>query len=338
METPKIQTSENLPLHEDSSPPADFSYEILNSPEMRAEYVRLTDELIRRMIEQGTEVAIFLDKSARPVAWMVNELWEQLAPPHDPLGQPYTRPEIKFLNIDREQWGAVIGRSEDSVGGISVDRIPGERIEELQSLYAPVAGHSKQEDETLLTDKKVLVVDEVRMSGDTLSMAEKILQRAFPDAAEIEGAYWMTSIAKRDSKSGATVGGKVPVWYSDETNRGRLVADRDTTKSSNSNSSRQRVGRYWLSATFRRPDESGRQLKHEVSLMADELRTHRLPYIPSTQWDDWTDPLEDRIERVSGLTLDEYIRLRKEATHGGELDMKELIELYTGYIQDKLAA
>ena len=52
-------------------------YRILLTPGQRAEFIHYTDGLIQEMTEQRTDVAIFLDKSARPVAWMVNELWDQ---------------------------------------------------------------------------------------------------------------------------------------------------------------------------------------------------------------------------------------------------------------------
>jgi hypothetical protein len=331
METSRF-LPEQLPTHQEAAlePEIEYEYKILNSPELRAKYITLTDGLICKLIQNKTDVAIFLDKSARPVAWLVKELWETLAPKDPDTGEIMPIPEMKFLNIDREQWGAITGRSEDRVGGINVSRIPSERIEELQDLYAPIAGSSQLGDKSLLTGKHVTVVDEVRMSGDTLKMAEKILQRAFPDAISVDGEYWMESLARRQSQTSAIIGGEVPVWYSDETVTGRLVANRDTTKSMASPSSRQRTGRYWLSARFRQPDQSGRKLKEEIKELSKDLKTNRILYMPSTLWDSNLEPVGDKIYRINDITIDEYIGLRKASDN-----KRQFIEMYSDYIKDK---
>lgn len=295
-------------------------YEILYSPEIRAEYLTLTDRLISRIVEKNTDVAIFLDKSARPVAWLMDELWDTLAPIDRDTGMPIEKPGIKFLNIDREQWGAIVGRSEEKEGGINIDLLPEERLRELRNLYAPIAGVSKKSDVSLLTDKNVLVIDEVKMSGDTLVMSEEILRKAFPDANDIDGFYWMYGNVQRDQKSAANIGTKLPVWYSDTVVTGRLVGNRDTTKSNKSNSSRQRVGRYWLSAPFRESDEQGRKLKQEVKQLADDLREHRMIYKPSPEWSESVEPIESRINRINGIALAEYVKLRQLAHDDGELN------------------
>ncbi|MBA3757987.1 hypothetical protein H0X09_03975 [Candidatus Saccharibacteria bacterium] len=293
-------------------------YEVLTTPELRAEYLRLTDGLICQMVDKGTDVAIFLDKSARPVAWMVNELWDVLAPSRDLSGEPLKKPEIKFLNIDREQWGAILGRSEDEVGGINVDNLPPKRLEELRDLYAPIKGHSDKEDQSLLSGKNVMVVDEVRVSGDTAEMAHKILAKAFPDAKHISKAYWMDGGVKGNDRTGVRTNTQLPVWYSDRETTGRLVGNRDTSRSGASNSSRQRTGKYWLSAPFREPDLKGRQLKREVYQLAEDLRNHKLLYMPSGSWEP-IEPVDDRIERINGIGIEQYIDLRRKSSSIGEL-------------------
>lgn len=299
-------------------------YEILYFPEMRVEYLRLTDELVAKLVEQETDVAIFLDKSARPVAWLVKELWSILAPLNPKTGEQFILPKIKFLNIDREQWGAILGRSEDKEGGISVDRMPPERLEELRQIYAPVKGVGKETDRSLLTGKRVMVVDELRQSGDTLEMAEKILRKAFPDAAEIRGNYWMPGRVIADPRSGARVGKGGPIWYSDTEVTGRLVGNRDTTKSLASNSTRQQMGRYWLSTPFRTPDLKGRQLKEEVKWLADDLYNHRLIYMPSLAWDaNDTESIDQRIQRINGISTQQFVELRRESNYGSGSDLNQ---------------
>jgi hypothetical protein len=306
------------------------TYEILNSPEMRAEYITYTDGLISRLAESETDVAIFLDKSARPVAWLVKEFWNTMAPVNKQTGQIMKMPEIKFLNIDREQWGPFIGRSEDRTGRIDVSRIFENDINNLRNVLAPIQGYSSEDDISLLSNKKIAVIDEVRTSGDTLKMSEGILKRAFPDAADIEGFYWMPKPAERDTKSGMLISGEVPVWYSDRVVTGRLVANRDENKSANSNSSRQRAGALWLSTNFKgEHDESGRQLKREVKRLAEDFKEHKIPYIHSPIWSSELEPLADRIARFDGLTLHEYAGLKREA---GESTAK-FIELFYDYYQ-----
>jgi hypothetical protein len=322
-----MESAPQVSYEADASSEPQVTYEILNSPELRAEYITLTDGLISRLAEQGTDIAIFLDKSARPVAWLVNELWETLAP-KDQNGQILPKPAIKFLNIDREQWGPYVGRSEDKTGRIDIGRIPEEDIEDLRRVMAPVAGYNRPEDESLLTGKNVMVIDEVRMSGDTLHMSEAILQRAFPDAAEIDGAYWMLKPVKRDLHSGAVVGGEVPVWYSDRQVTGRLVANRDSTKSLRSNSSRQRAGKYWLSTNFRDPDLSGRQLKKEAKQLAQDLKQHKIIFMPSPMWSRELEPVSERIARIDGIPIDEYVQLRQETA-----SKPEFINLYQAVIR-----
>ena len=332
--SPSTVGPEIHPLPE--NPHEEHEFNILYSPELRTKYITLTDELIRRMAEDHTDTAIFLDKSARPVAWLVNELWDDLAPTDKETGVLAKKPEIKFLNIDREQWGPYIGRSEDKTGGIDVGWIPEENINDLRKVFAPIPGNSSTESQTMLTGKNVMVIDEVRSSGDTLNMAERILCRAFPDANDIKGVYWMLQPAERDSKSGALISGEVPVWYSDRSVEGRLVANRDATKSRNSASSRQRTGALWLSTRFRgHPDERGRKLKHEVKMLGNELREHQLPYIPSAEYS--IEEISNRVQSLDGLSLDEYVELRKASTEGKQLNTAEFIELYRNYMKDRRA-
>lgn len=325
-----MESAPQVPYEVNEASKPENSYKILNSPELRAEYITYTDGLISRLAENKADVAIFLDKSARPVAWLVNELWDTLAPRDAESGGPVPKPAIKFLNIDREQWGPFIGRSESETGGINVDLIPQENINDLRKIFASVQPGDK---ETLLTGKRVMVIDEVRSSGDTLFMSERIIKRAFPDADNVDGAYWMLKPAERDAKSGVMRSGEVPVWYSDETNKGRLVANRDTTKSAASNSSRQRIGGLWLSTRFRTgPDEAGRQLKREVQQLAEDLKEHKILYMPSPTWNNELEPVEQRIERIDELPVDEYVKLRKEAP-----SKPELINLYTAVIRAREA-
>ncbi len=308
--------------------PEKYTYSVLSTEELRTEAVTLTDGLIWEMIDNRTDIALFLDKSARPVSWMVKALWSQLAPTLDKDGDPYTMPEFKYVNIDREQWGAVTGRSEDEDKGIDINRIPEVRIDELRRTFAPIAKDSL--DRSIFENKNVLVIDEVSVSGDTLYIATHIFERAFPEAASIKGAYWMHGHVQQNPKTGVKINTKLPVWYTDEPITGRLVANRDSSASEKSKSSRQREGKYWLSTTFREGvDQRGLALKRDVDQMAEDLRIHRIPYMPSPLWDDkGPSSLDERLFHLNGdMPVEDYIRLRQTYP-----DRKEFIGAFAVYV------
>ncbi len=331
MERAPISERSHDSQNKDQEQSGEHQYEILYSPAIRAEYLRLTDQLIAKMVEQKTDVGLFLDKSARPVAWMVKELWPILAPIDPETNEQYKLPDIKFVNIDRETMGTILGRSEDKLGGIDIDLLPSERVEELQDVFAPVVGISEAGDTSVFTGKKVMIVDELRQSGDTLVMAEKIVERAFPDAAEVEASYWMHGKIIRDSKSGALIGESGPVWYSDREVTGRLVGNRNSAKSAASSSRRQQRGKFWLGSPFEEKDYKGLRLKREVEWLAEDLSNNKLIYMPSLDWTESSpEPLEQRIERINGISKQEYITLRQEAD-----DTKDFNNMYRDYLEAK---
>jgi hypothetical protein len=309
----------------------DMDYQILLTPAMRAEYISYTDRLIHEMAEQQTDVAIFLDKSARPVAWMVMELWDQLQP-HLPNGGRMPRPQIKFLNIDKDQRGDTIGTLE--TGGVYADRIPKEELDSLKNIFKPIKYRPgaapgeyvpieyNDDDESMLTDKKVLIIDEVKVTGTTLEMAEKWVKMVYPDAKEIIGRHWMDGKIRKDPKTGVSLNLALPIWYQ-KIEEGRLVANRDAGVSADSYSQKQREGGIWLSRARgaqsrsgryepQKPDKRGLQLRADIKLMSEDLRRGDLPYIPSPQWDDDTESIDSRLERIMGVSVEEYVQLREE--------------------------
>jgi hypothetical protein len=294
-------------------------YRILLTPGQRAEFIHYTDGLIQEMTEQRTDVAIFLDKSARPVAWMVNELWDQLRP-HLPNGEILPRPKIKFLNIDKEQWEDTIGRKETS--GINADLLPQKAVDSLRSIYKSIEPNDSEE--TMLSGKRVLIVDEVNVTGNTLEMAEKMLKRIFPDAKEIKGYHWMNGKIIVDQNSGVSLNSAQPPWYQ-RRESGRLILNRDQELSLGAKSSRQKIGGLWLSRGRNEarepgmeidkdgPDHEGLELKADIKLLADDFRKGNLPYVPSSLWDDDTESIDSRISRMmNGMTVEEYAKLRDD--------------------------
>lgn len=59
-----------------------------------------TQELINKIIKQDIEGVFFLDRSARPISWMLREAWDEKK-----LKRP--KPEINFLNFGQEKQALV---------------------------------------------------------------------------------------------------------------------------------------------------------------------------------------------------------------------------------------
>lgn len=280
-------------------------YRILKDPQIRENYLWYTDDLIARTQKDSIDTIVFLDKSARPVAWFFNAFYDTLVQENEDGTKP-KKPNIKFTNIDREQWGPLIGRSEDEEG-IVYDRLPQKSIENLQNVFAPVSN-----DQSLSSGKNVLIVDEFRASGDTLDMASEIFARAFP-GTKIFSSYWVPSTKAIDIRSGQSIAKGAPVWYSDTKNTGRGIAGRDFTKSRMSPSKRQRIGYEWLSTRFRNEDQltnetnqwivdqEGLKLREEIYQMVKDLHKRKILYRPSSIWS--TQIQEERVLRYNGFDI-----------------------------------
>ena len=284
-----------------------YEYAQLDSPELRMKYVAYTESLIQQAVEDKIDDIVFLDKSARPIAWLMKGLWPMLG--IDDEGKPAKMPDIRYVNIDREQWGPVVGRSEDKDGGIDLSRVHPHAIEDLRSVFAVQNSDGLSPDQSFLDNKNVMVVDEVMTSGDTLRIAHGLFSRAFP-SANITDRYWLP-IAHKTTRGGARMNAELPVWYSDYDQHGRLVADRHIKASENSINARQRRGAMFLSTRFPHPDQKGITLRKEMTQLAHEVEDGVMPVIPSGGRS--IEAIEIILKDVNGLSVDEYVALRKDA-------------------------
>lgn len=262
-----------------------FQYEVLANPYERMNYVHLTDELIAKM--DGTDgdrpdCVIFLDKSARPINWMVRELWETLASKDD-NGDTPERPQSLFVNIDARS--------------TNID-ISSKGIADLRSIYAvgtPTDGTDMMDAPSYLDDKNVLVVDEVSVSGDTISKASNYLSKAFP-TANIRTHSWMFARPERPDLPATDN----PRWYERNNDRYRSVREQvPEAWAAQLRASDPRIERgwAWLAKVPLSQEEGTKQLMREIHALADDVATGRLPYIPSfTRPDE-----EERIREFSGL-------------------------------------
>lgn len=162
---------------------------------------------ITRDPENIPDALVFLDKSARPLAWMTKTFWDEFAPQaQDPETGEYKtvpRPEFKFANIDRLKWRknpqqefAVGGMKEPSKGDIAG----------LRAVFDISKEHT-------LDDKKVLIIDEQSESGDTLTAAKHLFKEAFP-TAEVSTTAWINHPSKLDRNGNKVYDiQEIPVWY-----------------------------------------------------------------------------------------------------------------------------
>lgn len=248
---------------------------------LESEYINLTDKLIYTMTH-GEQVlvdgtyetvvptkVIFLDKSARPLAWLTGDLWEDLAPtPDNP--QPI-KPDFKFLNIDRKQWLDTVDPNEN--GLIDVSRIPEDLIIGLRSLY------NKDHDGSFdapneLDNQVIMIVDEVIASGRTLEIAQKIIRRAFPNSI-VFGAHWMS----KQYREGDAIGNAdLPVWYRDDTKDpkneiGRGVGNRVIYPDGH-------PSQHFLSRRFSEPDQKSLRLREDFKELTARLQEGEVLYVP----------------------------------------------------------
>lgn len=181
---------------------------------------------------------IYLDKSARPVSWLVDEFWDDFT--------DEKRPERTFLAIDRRIWlqepfieGELKGYDyTDSISGerrrieprdFKVERVPREMLAGIRALYVEGGVDTEDPEEifkmpTVLDGKNATIVDEVSQSGMTLYIASELLKAAVPEANSVNGYVFWDAAGHYRLSSGEMQTSNSPVWYpedpSDSTGRG----------------------------------------------------------------------------------------------------------------------
>lgn len=338
---------ESFPLNEQPSPQEllapEFEYRMLtghrrsdgsfkSTEQLQTQYVRLTDELVHQMVD-GVEVidyetgeksirkvdtVVWLDKSARPLAWLTKDLWPLLAADSD--GNVPPQPDFKFVNIDRNQWTSSI--DPEGKGVSDIENIDNSVIRSLRSIFLKNAGDRKKDlTETIdtaptqLDGKTVLIVDEVVATGRTLDYATKFFERAFPEA-RIAGTHWMKGVAA--NKTGGVGNADLPVWYRDDTPYGRGIGNRNIDASLSSPNSTQRLGAWFLSAALRHrniegervPDRLSVQLRSELHQLAEDTKNGKVFIEPSRLRD--IDDAKERALRYNQLdSLQEYMQQKR---------------------------
>lgn len=295
---------------------------------VREQYIRETDELIGRIDGTITEpghgdirdkrlpegesrvpdTVIYLDKSARPVAWLVDTFWDQIA------NKDAQKPHDEYLNIDRANWFTYLGHTiedaENRLGrtDFDIDKVNPERIAAIRAYFTEdTLDEENWKDKvwdmpTRLDGQHVVIVDEVMNQGGTLHIAVELLRRAIPEAT-FDGTYfWHTG---RESIDGINADSKsmqmttAPIWYSKINPMGRGVGDisggyynREYELNPNQQTLRNKIASFALSAPHHDPetfeledDPLAKKFKQDFAFMSYAMADGRAVRVPSPDRD-----------------------------------------------------
>lgn len=248
---------------------------------------------------------IYLDKSARPVSWLVNTFWSDLS--EEKL------PGHSYLNIDRIPWfhrsnldvlpGGYVRLPDGSKRvatpqDFHIEDISPIDLARIRALYLP-GGITTEDPEAImqtpssLDGKNLLVVDEVARSGSTMAIATQLLQAAFPEARSVNGAYFWQSSSKIVGDERQML--SVPVWYNSQHPDGRGIGDVDIEffdkryeESPNDKTRAQKFGSIVLSS-FRdlnaEPAQLSRELVREIKQMHSDFEAGHILFRPPLNYD-----------------------------------------------------
>ena len=286
------------------------------------------------------DAVLWLDKSARPVSWMVKELWSQLVT-KEPNGSIPGRPKDLFLNIDRLPWLRRSGLKDneidaDSTYQFQINKIGSDnnsvkkQLGNIRGLFVQTKRKDENGTEIRLTPENfedevwnmpligsddsadkpfhLLVVDEVKSSGATLNIAQQLLSAALPEIT-VTTAHWGTGKSAKTTKSSK---GWVPVWYDADTEAGRGVGDVNETWYENSDLNwRHKLGAAVLSTTYRdrktgerKKDAKTDMLRSDIKKLSKALLAKEVLYRPASQRG--KQGMIERIYRIGGMSTDKY--------------------------------
>lgn len=261
---------------------------------------------------------IYLDKSARPVSWLVNVFWDAFT------DKP--RPKHSYLAIDRMEWFARTDTPVDASGYIKdsddesfhlatfedfmKENVSDEDIARIRALYIP-GGIEKEDIDTIMSTptglegKNITIVDEVGRSGSTLEIAKYLISRAIPEAASVNGyVYWSSGFQTGPGGEHQMRG--VPVWYDADSRVGRGIGDVNEAyfakryeQFPNPKTRAQKFGSIALGEYLDLSEEPGnksRQLAREIKIMRREWDDgHIIMPVPEHYDEDkWMERLESQ--------------------------------------------
>ena len=124
--------------------------------EYEGDLIKTKIEEILDLVKNGdVQTVIFLDKAARPIAWALEKVL------HSVVYKDH-KPRIRFINVGAEKDGSFETKDSDGAEK-NIEQMPG--FEELQSRWKDIQ------------NKNVLIVDEFMASGESLKLAQKIVDQ-----------------------------------------------------------------------------------------------------------------------------------------------------------------
>lgn len=318
----------------------------LSVPETANYYITDTIETIDRL--QDTDMVLYLDKSARPVSWLVNEFWEEFS------DEP--RPAEAFLAIDRLQWFPrahvevnANGETADPITGLMRKAtfedfekgshfIPQETIARIRALFIPGGVETDDPDTIMSTPtgldgKHLTIIDEVRNSGSTIQIAQWLIKKALPELASTDmHTFWHLPDLISEGTDGTIQMNHAPVWYDPEKHdswSGRGVLDinegyfeENYQNSPDPYSRAQMLGSHVLGEPLdvtEEPGGSSLELQREIRSLHEEYRRgHVLPSFPRGISEETEDRLEARLRnfgiQFGPLTGNKSVDAHKFAT------------------------
>jgi hypothetical protein len=199
---------------------------------------------------------------------MVREMWDIFAPDK-------ARPDTKFANVDAHYWlHDSEARPETHEAHAMV--IPQSVIQELQNAFKNEFYQKDENGNVLLNDsnqpigKKVLIVDEISVTGSTLVLAKKMFEAAFPEV-EFETKPWLQST--NVERGGRLIPVELPVWYHEKDVSGRFVGDI-------------KEGSQIFSAPLEGTDPLSQALRADIKQMAIDIRSGKQAIRPDQDADE----------------------------------------------------
>lgn len=283
--------------------------------------------------EQGEKLEkpdfiIYLDKSARPVSWFVNVFWDEFS--------KEKRPEHTYLNIDRLPWFQRVGIDVDSSGNADLqDRLGGgvskrravfddykralseiekdenakkqyeENYARIRALFIKDGIEEENPEKimntpTTLEGKNILIIDEVKSGGATLSIAKELIEKAIPGAKSVNTAYFWSPGVKLSGNNEMQML-SAPVWYNAEYAGGRGAGEINETsfekeyeENPNNITRARKYGAFVLSDVpdlgvedaEEGPKRSSRELMREIKLMRKYYDEGKIMLGAVKNWDE----------------------------------------------------
>jgi len=176
----------------------------------------------------------------------------------------------------------------------------------------------------MLDDKNIVVVDEVRVSSNTLEIAKQFLAKAFP-SSKITALHWMRP--KIGVSEGTRFNSDVPIWYSDKTALGRGIGDINQAANEQARQVRIRRGNKFFSRALEREDPSSAGLRRDIREIFDEIASGKLPLRFNLNGIS-EEELNNRLEFMKTVNCGVDARTLTSIIHTADGDSAKFLQLY----------